>query len=83
MMAMAGSGPSQWPKQNAGHPMLMQQWREKRDKEKGESERRLKRKKGRHRKITQKCPFLGGKTGFFSSRSKAKKKNKKKQKTKK
>ena len=31
MMAMAGSGPSQWPKQNAGHPMLMQQWREKRE----------------------------------------------------
>ena len=33
---------------------------------KGGGQKRLRRKKGRHSKINQKCPFLGGKEGFFS-----------------
>ena len=39
--------------------------KKERETENGESETRLKRNKGRHRKNTQKCPFWGGKQGFF------------------
>ena len=41
--------------------------------EKGGGQKKLRRKKGRHSKINQKCPFLGGKQGFFVVQSKERK----------
>ena len=47
--------------------------------ETGGGQKRLRRKKGRHSKINQKCPFLGGKTGLLSIRSKERKEKQTKQ----
>ena len=41
--------------------------------EKGGGQKNLRRNKGRHSKINQKCPFLGGKQGFFVVQSKERK----------
>ena len=41
--------------------------------EKGGAPKKLRRNKGRHSKINKKCPFLGGKQGFFVLQSKERK----------
>ena len=50
--------------------------------EKGGGQKNLRRNKGRHSKINQKCPFLGGKQGFFCSTKQRKERNKDKPKKK-
>ena len=58
----------------------------KRERERQKKEKvkqgRLKRNKGRHRKNTQKMPFLGGKQGFFLAKAKTRKQQKTKKKQK-
>ena len=51
--------------------------------EKGGGQKNLRRNKGRHSKINPKCPFLGGKQGFFCSTKQRKERNKDKPKKKK
>ena len=38
--------------------------------EKGGGQKRLRRNKGRHSKISKECPFLGGKTGSIYKKMK-------------
>ena len=43
--------------------------------EKGGAPKKLRRNKGRHSKINKKCPFLGGKQGFFCITKQRKERN--------